>query len=829
MATSRGPEAALAELKDFLGRAREDWLNSRRFTHGWVGHLPDRLTAQVSMAKRALPTASERDVRKNLEAHEAALTSEFTCEAAYLERAEDFALRWALRHCPRGPMSARSCSDSACVEYTRREGGQARRLREIADRELPPSQTPSIPGTDPGQVEQEVFDLRLTQLCYEELEDVVYPLAQAEVVNEFGMKARIVTKSPAALVHLAHMARRRIFKGLRRDAHIAAFLSGDYERGLQRFRGAEGMVLSSDFKSASDLLPLDLVRAVVRGLVRSGRFTVAEVLALTLCTGPQVVRWPNGHRHITSRGILMGLPTTWGILNLCHLFWWSEALRVNRDNRIRHKPVFACFGDDALIVAHPKILDSYEAACRAGGMILSPGKHARTMSRGVFLERLLEVQGPSLVDKKTMTLRRTHLSTAEGGGRITQAMRSANPGIGVTTVTLRSFRLRHVSSLRIDEAVPLRGLLWPDGRETDGHRRQPAWAVLGLTTETQAETFGSQRVFRVQRFAHERLVGEVLRRRVPSLPRALGGSGLLPSPKGWLTLVSRVASRRARIALGVLAQSATTEHDPAVFSRVWSSAQRGYPDYVFEEGEKLVEGYATPLLRKGPTPWGHTFGWVVEDLPSKIMLSLMQQINATTGKAATHLPFSNTVKRLHKVRDDLVSTWRSMKPVGGTIQKWIDRLGEWAQKAFYYCRPILAVEGVGADDILSQAYSAWYFKDGPPDGVLEDGSLLRDWAFEPGFLSGMDLQMVPCDRLESDLPDPDVHVVGCERGVYTVYLPLGSEVLLKFLLVPPSYCDACQERIRLTVRGELGGVIHEEYHWEIQEDGSTPLSPAAPV
>jgi len=98
-------------------------------------------------------------------------------------------------------------------------------------------------------------------------------------------------------------------------------------------------VLSSDLSAASDLLPLDLVEALVDGFVegcawesRDSRFMFELFRDLT---GPMLGSWSDGEGEI-KRGILMGLPTTWFLLNLVHLFWIDEA------------------------VSHPKELNSYD-------------------------------------------------------------------------------------------------------------------------------------------------------------------------------------------------------------------------------------------------------------------------------------------------------------------------------------------------------------------------------------------------------------------------------------------------------------------------------------
>lgn len=54
-------------------------------------------------------------------------------------------------------------------------------------------------------------------------------------------------------------------------------------------------VLSSDLTTASDLIPLDLVKALVEGLCAGADVPDWFREALLAATGPQLLTWPNGH------------------------------------------------------------------------------------------------------------------------------------------------------------------------------------------------------------------------------------------------------------------------------------------------------------------------------------------------------------------------------------------------------------------------------------------------------------------------------------------------------------------------------------------------------
>jgi len=227
------------------------------------------------------------------------------------------------------------------------------------------------------------------------------PRSKVIALRERGLKVRVITKSPAGLHYLGHVARKRLLAALRSDPNAASPLVGvSDEEIIGHFVGACGdTCVSTDLTRASDLLPLDLLEAVVDGLEDSKMFTPLEIKILRVLTGPQCLEYPDGRSKIeqTTRGILMGLPTTWGLLSLIHQFWWTDAIKsvcVSRrvpfaqgfaDNR------FMTCGDDALFIGWHDVSVAYSALVCACGGIPSEGKHFVQVGdhlRGVFLERL---------------------------------------------------------------------------------------------------------------------------------------------------------------------------------------------------------------------------------------------------------------------------------------------------------------------------------------------------------------------------------------------------------------------------------------------------------
>lgn len=99
----------------------------------------------------------------------------------------------------------------------------------------------------------------------------------------------------------------------------------------------------------------------------------------------------------------MGLPTTWAILSLVHIFWWRESIRTHaKQIKADLKTAFSqnkflVCGDDGLFIGQRAVYTLYEELVRKCGGVFSPGKHFVSTPkphfpflRGVFLERLYQ-------------------------------------------------------------------------------------------------------------------------------------------------------------------------------------------------------------------------------------------------------------------------------------------------------------------------------------------------------------------------------------------------------------------------------------------------------
>lgn len=92
----------------------------------------------------------------------------------------------------------------------------------------------------------------------------------------------------------------------------------------------------------------------------------------------------------------MGLPTSWVILSLVHL-WWMDRVsrRASRRVEARRCHKFHICGDDALLATTQSGAQHYKSLVQQCGGSASAGKHFEStpklgILRGVFLERLFE-------------------------------------------------------------------------------------------------------------------------------------------------------------------------------------------------------------------------------------------------------------------------------------------------------------------------------------------------------------------------------------------------------------------------------------------------------
>ncbi|UHM27598.1 MAG: RNA-dependent RNA polymerase [Sanya ochthera mantis narnavirus 2] len=452
----------------------------------WVTNLGSRVDAQMSFVGRALPRASREAVIKALQTHKADYSSAFETDAGVLRACTEFVSNWARTKLVRSKCELEApCwpSGSSCIERSAKKGGCLAYLLEQAALQEPPTEYKMDAVDTEVAMDVSLQSHALKQLVEQGDRPVRHRVA---CITERGLKTRVVTVSPAWCQTLGHSVRKRLLRGLRAtEGGVPSRNQLQDEALLKLLEGCTADTLvSTDLTRASDLLPLDLVRAVVDGLERSGRLTTTEIRVLRLLTGPQILDYDVVGGQITSsRGILMGLPTTWVLLSLIHLFWMDTAKGAallsfpgKRSVRIRG----AICGDDAILATTAAGAVAYRKIVAMCGGSASQGKHFECsqgpLRRAVFLERLYQWE---VVD-----------------GKLRNGIRfAAIPVKGLTSSTLprdflegrlvscRSFGIRQI--LVLDALCAQNPILTGPCRDYM-HRRAPwlpryAREILGLT------------------------------------------------------------------------------------------------------------------------------------------------------------------------------------------------------------------------------------------------------------------------------------------------------------------------------------------------------------
>lgn len=357
----------------------------------WVTAAGSRLDAQLSFIGRALPPAPKIDRVAAVVQHRKDYTSSFTTDASLLSSCRVFAATWARRKLARfrAPFGGLDWpTSSSCLEAGASKGGLlGHLLGAVADTDLGIELEPTAVGQDAA------MQGKFLQYALKHAEEL--PLHRVTCLSERGLKTRVVSVGPAWAQVLGHAVRRRLFKALvHTDGTFAPLRGAKDSELLSLFEGGHSEVLvSTDLTRATDLLPLDLCKAVVDGLEDSGKLSPEEVSVLRLLTGPQRLRY-GSEEVVSSRGVLMGLPTSWTVLSLIHLWWIDEVRSTTRDPYLRKRHRASICGDDALLATTRAGADRYRAVVAACGGEASPGKHYEcslgSTRRGVFLEKLFE-------------------------------------------------------------------------------------------------------------------------------------------------------------------------------------------------------------------------------------------------------------------------------------------------------------------------------------------------------------------------------------------------------------------------------------------------------
>lgn len=733
---NRGEDIELA-LKTLSSSCRQRWLTGCPIDPSPFRFLRltlmrnDSLCGQFSFVRRALSPSSSEEISKALAQHKVDLTTPFVTDLRICERARKFACWWANRRVSPGFKHSVPFfpSKSSCIGKTRKEGGLNAWISEnlFCAEPVEADLAGRIPAED-SEFLSWTLGLHLYARKSVSLMDGP-PKAAIAALREPGRKVRVVTKSPPELVYSGHPIREKLLSGLRRDPQVKHYLSNDMEGGLSRHIGSEGVILSSDLRAASDLIPHDLTSSIIDGLEDSGRFAPWEIITLRVLSGPQEIIYPGGETAVSCRGLLMGLPTTWGLLNIAHLFAFNEARRSVWENSRHSAKVacFSCFGDDALLSGHPDVALAYNRALEGIGAELSAGKHASSqIGRGVFLERLVSFTGDRVP---------AHEIPVRWGGRTSQVVGIGNRSVTGVTRPLRIPRplwpthAMRVRSFAVLDFAPLRGLVsvaeeahlhlqgrkrasgFPKGASSEGRPGPPrlmprkpgppslvsmtsGWSRICTVVDGLRGRVPHRTLYRIQ----ERLFPG-LRRRLQSiglhpLPRCLGGSGLL-SRHSDSSPMAQFVPPMIRKSLAGLLTNWSKRADHTIFSSVWDYAASSLPWAMLEEAEELPSKCEyEPFDENRPLPEG---ALAVPGLKGAV-ISRLSAISFAFGLSDSRKVRARDIPKMVSKRfTALGSRWKSASPFNGSVERALALFNMYPYRGNYFHRgyrePLYSGEG----------------------------------------------------------------------------------------------------------------------------------------
>ncbi|ASA47306.1 RdRp [Point-Douro narna-like virus] len=609
-ALARGPVETIKRVKSWTAQIREDvFLHGRcppsafRGLVGALGWTDANSHLQLSYIGRALPYGDATICEHALKSHADVLGSLGVTPPSLLGAARGWAKEWAIKNrLSLDLIREPPIQESSCLEYSRREGGYARAIKEHTARclTLPPSSVrhsmkEGTRASNPGRV--------LKDLAFADLSNT----ARVVAVPERGWKARIVTAHAAARVAFLHSLRHGLFAALRNDRRTKLVAEGLHREAVEALF-ATGVdprctIVSADLSAASDTLHGDLLQAIVEGLGDALGCTSKFMDEFTnAAVGSYTLSYPDGSTVTTQRGALMGLPTTWPLLCLTHLFWCDQSLvQLHGRGGCREKETpgssreaeVIC-GDDLAAAWRPDRVAAYEEIAVLCGAVFSPGKHLKSKVYGIFTEDIYSVQVSCVPTRVTREVSKTwtgpvdkvpmNLVNELGQLLRWRAQRYKVGKTGAFQFPPRNVTLSYVSKetgLKMNPvsvlfrewstAIPLRWAVRAPKHAPGMRGDLPPWVTVPLAAHAVASAHPGRwsKVCRVVKLCYPGMAKFFASHGIPPyLPRVLGGGGL-PTPLGDRVKIGRVASRRIRKALGGALYRST---DPTTFGSIWTTA-----------------------------------------------------------------------------------------------------------------------------------------------------------------------------------------------------------------------------------------------------------------
>jgi len=615
---SRG-EGEVKRIKSAASALRADVFEKDRVSPGAffglvgaLGWCEPELALQLSYIGRALPYGSDAVVAASLETHKATLAERQVTPPMLLEAARSWAAKWAKsKRLDLSQTRPSAVQESSCLEYSRKEGGFTRGLSDRLYRLdlAPPDALPKEVARSDAQVAS-----RLRASWWTPFQrGFKGNTADAKVVPvpERGFKSRTVTRHFSGRVAYLHQFRRCLAAALKRDGRVRETVEGDHRGAIESMvRGlrADGVLLSADLTAASDRLPRDLLTEIVEGLLDVATLPpgVTRDDFIRLSVGAYNLEYPDGSKITTEQGVLMGLPTTWPLLCLVHLFWVDLSAEAP-DPRGAKMPDSLCreseriCGDDLAAWWRPERVALYEDIARQCGAKFSEGKHLRSSRWGIFTEEIFCIRKNVKVPQawssgrlapQGQKLRKRLLSWQRAA--LTYIERELNAHLPCKFAPLLRKQVglsKPVLSTDFGHwarCFPIRWAVRAPRRLPGGvNQSLPDWFTVGPATWSVASHSGAWKGVSSVRSAMFPGLGRELAKAgaPPFLPRSLGGGGLT-TPRGPALKVGRVASKKWRSALG---SGLYRSKVPDLPSSCWRAAASPAYELASKETARLLE------------------------------------------------------------------------------------------------------------------------------------------------------------------------------------------------------------------------------------------------
>nr|WAK73584.1 RNA-dependent RNA polymerase [Phytophthora palustris narna-like virus 1] len=162
-------------------------------------------------------------------------------------------------------------------------------------------------------------------------------------------------------------------------------------------------VLSSDLKEATDAMPHDVARMMLKSLLTALGSSARKWLWILDLIGPRTVFAEDGSVFTLQRGVMMGEPLSKVCLILLNLVvedmafleYLGKSLHVTRAPRVPWR-AYHVGGDDHLAVGPIGYLKKITANHRSYGSVISPEKHRISRFMVVYTEKVLHFDGRTI-------------------------------------------------------------------------------------------------------------------------------------------------------------------------------------------------------------------------------------------------------------------------------------------------------------------------------------------------------------------------------------------------------------------------------------------------